>query len=42
MLIRAYAGEFAYRHKGTYNRITLRIEPRKSARRSDSSLMAGQ
>jgi serine/threonine-protein kinase RsbW len=28
MLIRAYAGEFAYRHDGTYNRITLNIAPR--------------
>jgi serine/threonine-protein kinase RsbW len=27
-LIRAYAGEFAYRHDGTYNRITLSIAPR--------------
>jgi serine/threonine-protein kinase RsbW len=28
MLIRAYAREFAYRHDGTYNRVTLVIEPR--------------
>ena len=28
MLIRAYAGEFAYRHDGTYNRVTLSIAPR--------------
>jgi anti-sigma regulatory factor (Ser/Thr protein kinase) len=25
MLIRAYAKEFAYRHDGTYNRVTLRV-----------------
>ena len=28
MLIRAYAREFAYRHDGTYNRVTLVIAPR--------------
>ena len=28
MLIRAYAREFTYRHDGTYNRVTLVIEPR--------------